>query len=526
MNLIDARNAGRRRLPVYVSYATACGMVICFAAVFIQFLAWFFPTLDIRGMLLVCVLAVVESFFSFWLVKRLPTAQRQMAYYRGTEMVILLVALKFFTELRAGPASFWNNFLLWPVQFPFNILSTQYLLTVSPVLGAWWAGNLFAADLSMLGAEDASNLDDRFKTTSVRAQILRRFLSLGMFVVILAGIPPQTVLETSLPVAPSTIPAVIAYFVLGTILLSLTRYITLETTWWQDKLHIPAQIPRRWFAYSALILAVLVFLISWLPTNYGMGLFETLNALISLLYRLIMTLYGLFLLGLTLIARLLLRKQADSPIAIPQITPQPETPPAAIAAPMYWELIKSVLLWGSLIALVIVALRQYIAFNRDLSEELRRFRPLRWLFSAWDRIKASLGKANKSVGAFVRNSLKRLRNLGPEPAGPGKWDFINPRRLSPRQKVIFYYLALVRRAKEAGMPRQEDQTPYEYARSLTSNLAEEKDDVDKLTESFIEARYSRHEIPAKVARRAENIWETIRHEFKKHSKNAPGGKEG
>ena len=120
------------------------------------------------------------------------------------------------------------------------------------MLAAWWAGNLFAADLSMLGAEDAPNLDDRFKTTSVRTLILRRFLSLGMFVVILAGIPPQNVLQTSLPVAASVVPAVIAYFVLGIILLSLTRYITLETTWWQDRLQVPAQIPRRWFAYSAI----------------------------------------------------------------------------------------------------------------------------------------------------------------------------------------------------------------------------------------------------------------------------------
>jgi hypothetical protein len=104
-----------------------------------------------------------------------------------------------------------------------------------------------------------------------------------------------------------------------------------------------------------------------------------------------------------------------------------------------------------------------------------------------------------------------LRRFGPDPARPGEWDYINPRRLTPRQKVIFYYLALVRRAKEAGIPRQDGQTPYEYARSLTSSLEEGKDGVEAMTESFVEARYSRHDIPAKEARRAESIWETIRH---------------
>jgi hypothetical protein len=252
-----------------------------------------------------------------------------------------------------------------------------------------------------------------------------------------------------------------------------------------------------------------------------MGLFDTLSALFTLFIQFIMALYGLFLLVLTFISRLLFRTPVDSEAILPQITPPPENPPAAIPGPMYWELIKSVLLWGSLIVLVIVALRQYIAFNRDLSEELRRFRPLRWFFTVWGRFKASFKKANRSVGDFLRKSLKRLHNMGPEPAGTGKWDFINPHRLTTRQKVIFYYLALVRRAREAGFPRQEDQTPYEYALSLKSSLTEEKDNVDAMTESFIEARYSRHEIPAKVARRAESIWETIRSVLKNRSKNSP-----
>jgi hypothetical protein len=507
-------NASRRRWPIYTSYVVAFAMVICFAAIFIQFLLWIIPTLDTRGMLLASALVTLEAFFSFWLVERLPTAQRQMAWYRATEMAILLVALKFFAELRAGTESFWNNFLLWPVQFPFNLITLQFFLTALPVLAAWWAGNLFAADLSLLGTDDPSALDDRFKTTSLRTQVLRRFLSLGMIVVILAGIPAQSVILTSLPVGASAAPLVIAYFILGILLLSLTRYITLETSWWQARLHIPAQIPRRWFAYSALILAVLVLLISALPTNYGMGFFDTLNAVFFILYQFILVLYGLFLLVISLITSLFTKKPVEPLTPVPEITPPTENLPAAAASTFNWELVKSVLLWGSLIVLVIIAIRQYIAFNRDLFTELRRFRPLRWLFTAWSRLKASFKNANKSAVAFIQNSLKRLRSLGSEPARSGDWDFINPRRLSPRQKVIFYYLAMVKRAREAGLPRQEDQTPYEYARTLITGLEEGKEDVGEMTESFIEARYSRHDIPAKAARRAESIWEIIRRVLK------------
>jgi hypothetical protein len=45
-------------------------------------------------------------------------------------------------------------------------------------------------------------------------------------------------------------------------------------------------------------------------------------------------------------------------------------------------------------------------------------------------------------------------------------------------------------------------------------LNEEKEGVDTMTEAFIEARYSRHDIPAKTAHRAESVWETIRRMLK------------
>jgi hypothetical protein len=508
----------RKRWPVYASYVVACAMVICFAIIFIQFLLWLFPTLDLSGMVPVCILVVLEAFFSFWLIKRLPTAQRQITYFRVTELVILLVALKLFTELRAGTASFWKDISLWPVQFPLNILTGPFFLTILLVLSSWWAGYLFANDLSMLGKEDVSILDERFKTNPIGTVILHRFLSLGILVLLLAAIPAQGVFQISLPVATKGVPAAIFYFVLGIVLLSLTRYISLETNWRQAGLVVPVQIPRRWFAYSALILAVLVFLISWLPTHYGggvMGFLDTLNAIFILLYKFVLVLYGLILLVFSLLASLLARNPPDAHAIIPQVTPPPEILPISNANTFNWGLVKSVFVWGSLIILVILALRQYIAYNRDLSEEIRSFRPLHWLVSAWDRFKTSFKKANKSVGAFIQKSLESLLRLGPESAGPREWDFINLRRLPPREKVIFYYLALVRRAREAGIARQEGQTPYEYARALAANLKDGKESVDEITNSFVEARYSRHDVTARTALQAAAIWETIRHVMQK-----------
>ena len=174
----------------------------------------------------------------------------------------------------------------------------------------------------------------------------------------------------------------ITYFVLGTILLSLSRYITLESNWFQERLHIPAEITRRWFVYSAVVLATLVLLISWLPTNYGLGLFATLNGIFHLIYLAFQAVFGFILLIISLVARLFIKTPPGFQTQIPTITPPPGNLPSSPVSTFNWNLVKSIFLWTSLMVLGIIALRQYIAFNRDLSEDLRRFRPLHWLIGA------------------------------------------------------------------------------------------------------------------------------------------------
>ncbi len=295
-------------------------------------------------------------------------------------------------------------------------------------------------------------------------------------------------------------------------MVSLTRYITLATSWRLAKVELPVQVSRRWFAYTAIVLAGLVFLIAWIPTNYGMGFIDTFSAIFGLIFTFIATLYSFVLIAVNYISRMIFRPDKNLPqdIIIPPQTPPPADLPVGNPSGINWTLISSIIFWGALVVLVVIALRQYILFNQDLAAELKHFRPFRWLAIFWKRVTASVKKANKSVGIFVQSSMKRLRNIGKSPVSTDEWQYINPRSLEPRQKIIFYYLALLRRADDAGLPRQDGQTPYEYASSLTSQLEEGQDGVTDLTNSFVKARYSRQEIPSKDANRAETLWDTLR----------------
>jgi len=88
--------------------------------------------------------------------------------------------------------------------------------------------------------------------------------------------------------------------------------------------------------------------------------------------------------------------------------------------------------------------------------------------------------------------------------------------------VRFYYLALVRRGGEYGLPRQPDQTPREYQLKLQSSLPEIDEDLAAMTAAFYEARYSQHDISEDKAGLVRQWWQRIRRNLRSWRKGAPG----
>ena len=80
-------------------------------------------------------------------------------------------------------------------------------------------------------------------------------------------------------------------------------------------------------------------------------------------------------------------------------------------------------------------------------------------------------------------------------------------RLSARQKVFFYYHALLRRGHETGLSRIHSQTPEEYAIILEKSLPTVEKEIGSLTDAFSEARYSKHTIQDDNVRNVKNYWE-------------------
>jgi hypothetical protein len=76
--------------------------------------------------------------------------------------------------------------------------------------------------------------------------------------------------------------------------------------------------------------------------------------------------------------------------------------------------------------------------------------------------------------------------------------------------MFYYYLSILRRAARQGYQRGESETPYEYETKLGPTIAQAKAELDSLTQSFVETRYSAHEVSRVAEQRMRADSRTIR----------------
>jgi hypothetical protein len=194
------------------------------------------------------------------------------------------------------------------------------------------------------------------------------------------------------------------------------------------------------------------------------------------------------------------------PVELPRIVPMAPPAPGSTFA----EWIRSLIFWAIFLGIIGFSLYHYLNQNQALWQKIRGLRVVRGLVAAWRGLWRWIRGVNQNIAQGVEAGWKRLvaRRSGGSPRP--SWGFTSLRRMSPRQRVLFFYLAMLRRGRENGLPRNPSQTPYEYAGRLRSQLTEVDSDVDSITDEFVEARYSRHEISLEHANIVQQLWRRIK----------------
>lgn len=493
-------------------------MLVCFSESLVQLGEHLVPGWNGGYLVVVSTLVAIEASYSRRAIKSIVFFTPEWFRFRGVEWVMLLVGLKLVIYMVHGVGQLWTDIPLWRADFVENFFTAEYLAAIALTYLIWALAGIFVEELMMLegdekilAAERATGIVEH--RPEVRRRLANLVLLLGGVMIFLSGLIrlEWQALWGSTPPYSGGVLNVVIYFLLALILLSLTQFSILRVHWSLQRIPISRNLAVRWLAYSAIFLIVISAIAVVLPTNYSVGLLSMFGYLLSLLMSLIsfllLILFAPFLFLLSLLGRLLGKPEQVEPPDFTRIMPQ--APPVA-ASSSWQELLKSLIFWAVFIGIVGYSLYHYVKQNEELLKSLRRLPFTSAFIRFWNWLRHWAYGVNRGVAASVQAGLRRLRGRRSLSASGRRWRFTNLRRLSPRQQVMFFFLALVRRGGERGIARHPSQTPYEYSQALQQQLPDVEVDVHTMTEQFVEALYSRHEITSDRVSFVQRCWQRVK----------------
>ena len=103
----------------------------------------------------------------------------------------------------------------------------------------------------------------------------------------------------------------------------------------------------------------------------------------------------------------------------------------------------------------------------------------------------------RSKGRALRRKVPLLRPASPVPSYQGDMEI---RQL---------YSSLLYEARQAGFPKEESQTPYDYLPELEQRLVEDKEALQTITNDYVESRYGERPIASAELSMLNRLWRTV-----------------
>ena len=269
----------------------------------------------------------------------------------------------------------------------------------------------------------------------------------------------------------------------------------------------------RWVLYGLVFFLLVAGLVSLLPTSYSLGALNllgyALNGFLNTLVYITQIIVGLLMFLIGMLSMLFGGKPSVPNARLP-LVPKEQPPTQVVANPAWWEASKAVIFWIMLAGILVLSTIVYLNQHKEILDGLKKIKAWNYLARFWTWLTDAFGNLKSGFDKAVETGRKRLRARRSNTAEWFNAGFLNLRRLNPRQRVYFFYLALIRRSGESGLPRSLSQTPSEFAARLDNALPAAEPDIDALTEAFIEARYTPHPVAPEKANRVKEVWERIR----------------
>jgi len=303
---------------------------------------------------------------------------------------------------------------------------------------------------------------------------------------------------------------VVLYFVLALILLSQSQFALLHGRWLWQMTPVSPGLSRNWIIYTLAFFVLLGLLIVLLPTHYSLQLLYGLQVVFSFIIQILMFIAALIAFFFSWFFSLFFRPGNQ---AQPESLPPPQFNQVHTAVPPtpipWFETVRALVFWVIFGAVLVYAIKTYVMRNSLLISKLGRNSIIAWFMAGLKSIWSWLLRVNRQVSATLAATFLKGRSILTASTDAETSEFANPRNLPPRQKVIFYYLTLVRRSSQRGLPRKLNQTPLQFEETLRTSLPEVENEIEALTGSFVEARYSKHEIDGEKVNLLQEFWKRI-----------------
>jgi hypothetical protein len=171
--------------------------------------------------------------------------------------------------------------------------------------------------------------------------------------------------------------------------------------------------------------------------------------------------------------------------------------------PGWLEVVRTAVFWAVTLAMVGYVVWSYLRDHPEILEAMRRLRIVAVLRALLGQLRRRVSSAAEALGRLTSTQA------ADRPARDRPLRATRLRALSPRERVLHYYMNMLQRAARMGIPRRRDHTPHEYDAVLGPRLTEGRPALLSLTEAFLVARYSPHEVGRDDEKQAREEWREI-----------------
>ncbi len=302
-------------------------------------------------------------------------------------------------------------------------------------------------------------------------------------------------------IAPVVIGAGVVYFLVGFMLIALGRLAVLRAQWQIEEVATTDAIVRNWPFYSVGLVVIMGIIAILLPLGGTFWLAQILSFIVQAIYFVVYSIFGLLL---VLLANLLPGTAEDTPAPnIPPMAPPVLEEAAQTAAVAPW--LGGAVFWTVMILLLGYALYVYMSgkgLRFTWLQQIWNALLLRWRtfwagYRQWRHTTLDGATSDESGDDSTPGWLRTLRRL-------------RMGKLSPTDRVRFFYLSMLAQAQEQGIPRQPGETPLRYAPRLGIEIEEAKEDADRLTAEFVAIHYADHQVSEKEEPFFQELWQRLR----------------